>query len=150
MLINLQDRLGMTKELGMNDRLGSMKTRGSAKQVKDSAYHKENMLLYKQEEAGVRLSIEQQFWIIDSDDEPTNQELEAHYLYMTKIQEVIPAFNEDIGPTYDIKPFDKSALRCLVRRTSKYSKSITSALEDLTLRAGNPVKKVLLMNLPDH
>ncbi|GJY12885.1 hypothetical protein Tco_0382194 [Tanacetum coccineum] len=42
------------------------------------------------------------------------------------------------------------ALRCLVKRTSKYSESNASALEDLTLRAGNPVKEVLLMNLPDH
>ncbi|GKB01490.1 hypothetical protein Tco_0829534, partial [Tanacetum coccineum] len=34
--------------------------------------------------------------------------------------------------------------------TSKYSESNASALDDLTLCAGNPVKEVLIMNLPDH
>ncbi|GJX63818.1 hypothetical protein Tco_0296718 [Tanacetum coccineum] len=36
-------------------------------------------------------------------------------------------------------------------RTSKYGESNAIALEDPTLRAGNPVKEVLLtLNLPDH
>ncbi|GJW15270.1 hypothetical protein Tco_0019403 [Tanacetum coccineum] len=52
-------------------------------------------------EFGVQLSAEQQDWVLDSDDEPTDQELKAHYMYMTKIQEVIPAVDEDTGPIYD-------------------------------------------------
>ncbi|GKG17015.1 hypothetical protein Tco_0361972 [Tanacetum coccineum] len=59
-------------------------------QVRDSAYHKENMMLYKQEEAGIQLSVEQADWRDDTDNEPENLELEAHYMYMAKIQEVIP------------------------------------------------------------
>ncbi|GJQ92306.1 hypothetical protein Tco_0003445 [Tanacetum coccineum] len=36
-------------------------------------------------------------------------------------------------------------------RTSKYGESNASALKDPTLRAGNPVKKILLkLNLSDH
>ncbi|GJT15327.1 retrovirus-related pol polyprotein from transposon TNT 1-94 [Tanacetum coccineum] len=59
------------------------------KRVKDVAYHKEKMPLCKQEEAGNQLSTEQADWRDDTDDEPEDQELEAHYLYMAKIQEHI-------------------------------------------------------------
>ncbi|GJU20849.1 integrase, catalytic region, zinc finger, CCHC-type containing protein [Tanacetum coccineum] len=60
------------------------------KRVKDAAYHKENMLLCKQEEAGVQLNAEQADWKDDTDDESDDQELEAHYMYMAQIQEVTP------------------------------------------------------------
>ncbi|GJR89593.1 ribonuclease H-like domain-containing protein [Tanacetum coccineum] len=49
------------------------------KRVKDAAYHKEKMLLCKQEEAGVQLNAEQADWKDDTDDESEEQELEAHY-----------------------------------------------------------------------
>nr|GEW62035.1 hypothetical protein [Tanacetum cinerariifolium] len=54
------------------------------KRVKDSAYHNENML---QAEQGVPLQVEQYDWIADTDEEVDEQELEAHYSYMEKIQE---------------------------------------------------------------
>ncbi|GJW67665.1 retrovirus-related pol polyprotein from transposon TNT 1-94 [Tanacetum coccineum] len=53
------------------------------KRVKDAAYHKEKMLLCKQEEAGVQLNAEQADWKDDTDDESDDQELEAHYMYKT-------------------------------------------------------------------
>nr|GEZ73311.1 hypothetical protein [Tanacetum cinerariifolium] len=56
--------------------------------VKDSAYHKEKMLLCKQAEQGVPLQAEQYDWLADTDEEVDEQELEAHYSYMAKIQEV--------------------------------------------------------------
>nr|GEZ88607.1 hypothetical protein [Tanacetum cinerariifolium] len=56
--------------------------------VKDSAYHKEKMLLCKQAEQGVSLQAEQYDWLADTDEEINEQELEAHYSYMSKIQEV--------------------------------------------------------------
>nr|GEZ18870.1 hypothetical protein [Tanacetum cinerariifolium] len=58
------------------------------KRVKDSAYHKEKMLLCKQDEKGVPLQAEQYNWLADTDEEIDEQELEAHYSYMAKIQEV--------------------------------------------------------------
>nr|GEW50176.1 retrovirus-related Pol polyprotein from transposon TNT 1-94 [Tanacetum cinerariifolium] len=58
------------------------------KRVKDSAYHKEKMLLCKQAEQGVPLQAEQYDWLLDTDEEVDEQELEAHYSYMAKIQEV--------------------------------------------------------------
>nr|GEZ25432.1 hypothetical protein [Tanacetum cinerariifolium] len=60
------------------------------KRAKDAAYHKEKMLLCKQEEAGFQSNAEQADWRDDTDDEPEDQELEAHYIYMAQIQEVSP------------------------------------------------------------
>nr|GFB20854.1 hypothetical protein [Tanacetum cinerariifolium] len=50
------------------------------KRVKDAAYHREKMLLY--------------------------QELEAHYMYMTQLQEVSPD-DADSGPIFDTEPLQK-------------------------------------------
>ncbi|GJW75610.1 retrovirus-related pol polyprotein from transposon TNT 1-94 [Tanacetum coccineum] len=58
------------------------------KRVKDSTHHKEKMLLCKQAEKGVPLQAEQSDWLADMDEEIDEQELEAHYSYMAKIQEV--------------------------------------------------------------
>nr|GEX03501.1 retrovirus-related Pol polyprotein from transposon TNT 1-94 [Tanacetum cinerariifolium] len=58
------------------------------KRVKDSAYHKEKMLLCKQAEKGVPLQAEQYDWLADMDEEIDEQQLEVHYSYMAKIQEV--------------------------------------------------------------
>nr|GFD14050.1 hypothetical protein [Tanacetum cinerariifolium] len=58
------------------------------KRVKDSAYHKEKMLLCKQAEQGVPLQAEHYDWLADTDEEVDEQELEVHYSYMDKIQEV--------------------------------------------------------------
>nr|GEV78669.1 hypothetical protein [Tanacetum cinerariifolium] len=58
------------------------------KRVKDSVYHKEKMLLCKQPEKGVPLQAKQYDWLADTDEDIAEQELEAHYNYMAKIQEV--------------------------------------------------------------
>ncbi|GKB40965.1 retrovirus-related pol polyprotein from transposon TNT 1-94 [Tanacetum coccineum] len=58
------------------------------KRVKDYAYHKEKMMMCKQAEQGVPLQAEQADWLEDTDEEIDEQELEAHYSYMAKIQEV--------------------------------------------------------------
>nr|GEW57487.1 hypothetical protein [Tanacetum cinerariifolium] len=58
------------------------------KRVKDSAYHKEKMLMRKQAEQGVPLQAEQYDWLANMDEEVDEQELKTHYSYMAKIQEV--------------------------------------------------------------
>ncbi|GJR32677.1 retrovirus-related pol polyprotein from transposon TNT 1-94 [Tanacetum coccineum] len=77
------------------------------KRVKDAAYHKEKMLLCKQEEAGVQLNAEQADWKDDTDDESDDQELEAHYMYMAQLQEVTPDPVENSGPIFDDEPMHK-------------------------------------------
>ncbi|GKD12909.1 retrovirus-related pol polyprotein from transposon TNT 1-94, partial [Tanacetum coccineum] len=77
------------------------------KRAKDAAYHKEKMLLCKQEETGFQLNAEQADWRNDTDDEPEDQELEAHYLYMTQIQEVTLDAADNSGPIFDAEPLQK-------------------------------------------
>ncbi|GJT36356.1 hypothetical protein Tco_0926775 [Tanacetum coccineum] len=52
-------------------------------------------------EKGVQLQAEQSDWLADTNEEIDEQELEAHYSYMAKIQEV---HNEDLGT--DAKPLE--------------------------------------------
>ncbi|GJZ15098.1 hypothetical protein Tco_0550775 [Tanacetum coccineum] len=49
------------------------------------------MLMCKQVEKGVPLQAEQSDWLADTDEEIDEQELEAHYNFMAKIQEVSTA-----------------------------------------------------------
>ncbi|GJT03921.1 hypothetical protein Tco_0838383 [Tanacetum coccineum] len=77
------------------------------KRPRDSSYHKEKMLLCKQKEVGIQLSAEQSDWWDDTDDEPEDQELEAHYMYTTKIQEVIVDVADNSKPIFDIEPLQK-------------------------------------------
>ncbi|GJZ16841.1 hypothetical protein Tco_0552964 [Tanacetum coccineum] len=76
-------------------------------QAKDAAYHKENMLLCKQEEVGFQLNAQQVDWRDDTDDERDDQELEAHYMYMAQIQEVTLDDVDNSGPIFDAKPLEK-------------------------------------------
>ncbi|GJV34784.1 hypothetical protein Tco_1407261 [Tanacetum coccineum] len=77
------------------------------KRAKDAAYHKEKMLLCKQEEAGFQLNAKQADWRDDTDDEPEDQELEAHYLYMAQIQEVTLDVADNSRPIFDAEPLQK-------------------------------------------
>nr|GEX53920.1 hypothetical protein [Tanacetum cinerariifolium] len=84
----------------------NLRTSSNTSRAKDAAYHSEKMLLCKQEEAGIQLNAEQADWKDDTDDESDDQELEAHYMYMAKIQEVSPDAL-DSGPIFDTEPEQK-------------------------------------------
>nr|GFB22185.1 hypothetical protein [Tanacetum cinerariifolium] len=43
----------------------------------------------------------------DTDDEPDDQKLEAHYMYMAQIQEVTPDDADNSGPIFDLEPLQK-------------------------------------------
>ncbi|GKB06013.1 hypothetical protein Tco_0834246 [Tanacetum coccineum] len=77
------------------------------KRVKEAAYHKEKMLLCKQEEAGVQLNAEQADWKDDTDDEPDDQALEVHYMYMVQIQEVTSDAADNSRPIFYAEPLQK-------------------------------------------
>ncbi|GJT57015.1 integrase, catalytic region, zinc finger, CCHC-type containing protein [Tanacetum coccineum] len=102
------------------------------KRVKDAAYHKEKMLLCKQEEAGVQLNAEQADWKDDTDDESEEQELEAHYMYMAQIQEVTPDPVDNSGPIFDDEPMHKLVEIILFIVDSGCSKHMTGNLKLLT------------------
>nr|GEX02221.1 uncharacterized mitochondrial protein AtMg00810-like [Tanacetum cinerariifolium] len=80
------------------------------KRVKDSEYHKKKMFLCKQAEKGVPLQAEKYDWLADTDEEIDQQELEAHYSYMAKIQEVPTA-----DSSTDYEPLEK------VQKDTKYN-----------------------------
>ncbi|GKC77383.1 hypothetical protein Tco_1128157 [Tanacetum coccineum] len=46
-------------------------------------------------------------WRDDTDDEPDDQELEAHYMYMAQIQEITPNVVDNFGPIFDTEPLQK-------------------------------------------
>nr|GFC40235.1 hypothetical protein [Tanacetum cinerariifolium] len=81
------------------------------------------------EEAGIQLNAKQADWKDDTDDESDDQELEAHYMYMAKLQQVSPdAVNS--GPIFDKEPeqkvqtndhYDVFAIEC---QHSEQSKSV--------------------------
>nr|GEZ27102.1 putative reverse transcriptase domain-containing protein [Tanacetum cinerariifolium] len=54
-----------------------------------------------------RETIEQADWRDDTDNEPEDQELEAHYMYMAQIQEVTPDATDNFGPIFDTEPLQK-------------------------------------------
>nr|GFA99268.1 hypothetical protein [Tanacetum cinerariifolium] len=77
------------------------------KRAKDAAYHREKMLLCKQEESGILLNAEQADWKDETNDyELEDQELEVHYMYMAQLQEVSP-YASDSGPIFDDEPLQK-------------------------------------------
>nr|GEX93111.1 integrase, catalytic region, zinc finger, CCHC-type, peptidase aspartic, catalytic [Tanacetum cinerariifolium] len=57
------------------------------KRVKDSRYYKEKYVALQQAKKGVQIQVEQSDWLADTDEKIDEQELEAHYSYMVKIQE---------------------------------------------------------------
>ncbi|GJX70510.1 hypothetical protein Tco_0307681 [Tanacetum coccineum] len=71
------------------------------KRVKDAAYHKEKMLLCKQEEAGVQLNAEQADWKDDTDDESDDQEIGSTLLYMAQLQELYSKSIENSSTNLD-------------------------------------------------
>nr|GEV62506.1 Gag-Pol polyprotein [Tanacetum cinerariifolium] len=97
------------------------------KRVKDSAYHKENMLLYKQAQKGVPLQVEQYDWLADTDEEIDEHELEAHYSYMEKIQEVPTADSgTDSEPLENVQNDTGYNVFANELQHSKQSKSISN------------------------
>nr|GEV28010.1 retrovirus-related Pol polyprotein from transposon TNT 1-94 [Tanacetum cinerariifolium] len=84
------------------------------KRAKHVAYHKEKVLLCKQEEAGFQLNAEQADWRDVTDDEPNDQELEAHYKYIVQVQEVTLEAADNSGPIFDTEPLQKVILTSLL------------------------------------
>ncbi|GJT93198.1 retrovirus-related pol polyprotein from transposon TNT 1-94 [Tanacetum coccineum] len=77
------------------------------KRQHDYEYHKEKMMLCKKEVAGHQLSAEEYDWLINSEEELEDQDLEAHYIFVAKIQAVEPDVAQDSGPIYNTEPLEK-------------------------------------------
>ncbi|GJS22793.1 hypothetical protein Tco_0451425 [Tanacetum coccineum] len=79
----------------------------------------------KQAEQGVPLQAEQADWLEDTDEEIDEQELEAHYSYMAKIQEVSPEESSSTSqPLEQVQNHDENDVFANVRRHSEQPESI--------------------------
>ncbi|GJW03731.1 gag-pol polyprotein [Tanacetum coccineum] len=79
------------------------------KQAKDSAYHKEKMLMYKQEEVVIQLSVEQVDWRDDTDDEPEDKEFEAPCTWQ-RFKKHHPEQPESVNDTYLVEQGDTNVI----------------------------------------
>nr|GEV94736.1 retrovirus-related Pol polyprotein from transposon TNT 1-94 [Tanacetum cinerariifolium] len=75
--------------------------------AKDAAYHKEKMLLCKQGEAGFQLNAELADWKDNTDNEPEDQELEAHYMYMANSRDEHNVIIDSLDMSYDREQIDQ-------------------------------------------
>nr|GEZ94473.1 hypothetical protein [Tanacetum cinerariifolium] len=105
-MVEDDDETSKDKEIDKLMALISLSECQKPKRAKDAAYHREKMLLCKQEEARIQLNVKQADWKDDTDDESDDQELEAHYMYMAKVQEVSPDA-VDSRPIFDTEPKQK-------------------------------------------
>ncbi|GJV03106.1 hypothetical protein Tco_1336675 [Tanacetum coccineum] len=104
--------------------VGSQECR-KPKRVKDYTYHKEKMMTCKQAEHGVPLQAEQADWLADTDEEIDEQELEAHYSFMAKIQEVLPEESSSTDqPLEHVQNHDENNVFANERRHSEQPESI--------------------------
>ncbi|GJW27018.1 retrovirus-related pol polyprotein from transposon TNT 1-94 [Tanacetum coccineum] len=95
------------------------------KRVKDYSYHKEKMMMCKQAEHGVPLQAEQADWLADTDEEIDEQELEAHYSFMAKIQEVLPAESSLL-----ITPLETGKTKKVFKAIKESEASLTQELKE--------------------
>nr|GFA27857.1 reverse transcriptase domain-containing protein [Tanacetum cinerariifolium] len=99
------------------------KRMSETKRVKDATYHREKMLLCKQEEAKIQLSVKQADWRDHTDDELEDQELEAYYMYMAQLQEVSPDA-ADSDPSLTLSQCKRFLIIDGLRRVDNYFSSV--------------------------
>nr|GEY40513.1 hypothetical protein [Tanacetum cinerariifolium] len=80
-------------------------------ELKTVSYHKLYDILKQHQnevnEIRAERLTQQADWKDDTDDESKDQELEAHYMYMEKLQEVTPDAVDNSGPIFDTKPLQQ-------------------------------------------
>nr|GEV24161.1 hypothetical protein [Tanacetum cinerariifolium] len=101
------------------------------------------------DEAGIQLNAKQADWKDDTDDESDDQELEAHYMYMAKVQEVSPDA-VDFGPIFDTKLEQKIKLY-KTREDKEIEKVIklenkVNVLDNIVYKTGQSVQTINMLN----
>ncbi|GJT72515.1 hypothetical protein Tco_1031801 [Tanacetum coccineum] len=100
------------------------------KQVKDYAYHKEKMMMCNRSLNKCSTASEQADWLEDTDEEIDEQELEAHYSYMAKIQEVSPEESSSTGqPHLEQECVDERAALANLTLDTEENKTILKQLK---------------------
>ncbi|GJT07104.1 putative reverse transcriptase domain-containing protein [Tanacetum coccineum] len=162
-------------------RIAIVKVRWNSKRGLDFTWEREDQMrlnyphLFSSKEAGVQLNAEQADWKDDTDDESEDQELEAHYMYMAQLQEILPqnrlqfvqehkcdATKNCIKSNSHILVLANTCLRAIIWKIEsclKYSQGRSKEVEDqrtvrfgndqfaLILRYGDLIWKLLLESL---
>ncbi|GJU66493.1 hypothetical protein Tco_1252752 [Tanacetum coccineum] len=120
----LNETLGLLAHDNQSRQFGNQRTMTVAG-ARETVGSQEKMMMCKQAEQGVPLQAEQADWLEDTDEEIDEQELEAHYSYMAKIQEVSPEESSSTGqPLEQVQNHDENDVFANVRRHSEQPKSI--------------------------
>ncbi|GJW13616.1 hypothetical protein Tco_0017749 [Tanacetum coccineum] len=115
------------------------------------------MIVWQTTEQGVPLQAEQADWLADTDEEIDEQELEAHYSFMAKIQEVLPEessstkqpLEQDVTCSYLHSLSDLNAYaelqclylhkvkecKCLAQKFSKQTESVNKEVHNKLLKS---------------
>ncbi|GJX49765.1 hypothetical protein Tco_0276610 [Tanacetum coccineum] len=112
------------------------------KQVKDYMYHKEKMMMCKQAEQGVPLQAEQADWLADTYEEIDEQELEAHYSFMAKIQEVLP--EESCSTEHPLEQVQNNDENNMFASKRQHSKNNTVECADERVALANLIANLTL------
>ncbi|GKB46455.1 retrovirus-related pol polyprotein from transposon TNT 1-94 [Tanacetum coccineum] len=112
------------------------------KQVKDYMYHKEKMMMCKQAEQGVPLQVEQADWLADTYEEIDEQELEAHYSFMAKIQEVLP--EESCSTEHPLEQVQNNDENNMFASKRQHSKNNTVECADERVALANLIANLTL------
>ncbi|GKG06006.1 hypothetical protein Tco_0326092, partial [Tanacetum coccineum] len=109
------------------------------KRVKDYSYHKEKMMMCKQAKHGVPL---QSDWLADTDEEIDERELEAHYSFMAKIQEVLP--EESSSTEQPLKQVQNNDENNVFANERKHSENNTAECADERAALANLIANLTL------
>ncbi|GJU43857.1 retrovirus-related pol polyprotein from transposon TNT 1-94 [Tanacetum coccineum] len=112
------------------------------KRVKDYSYQKEKMMMCKQPKHGVPLQAEQADWLADTDEEIDEQELEAHYSFMAKIQEVLP--EESSSTKQPLEQVQNNDENNVFANERKHSKNNTAECTDERAALANLIANLTL------
>ncbi|GJZ71723.1 retrovirus-related pol polyprotein from transposon TNT 1-94 [Tanacetum coccineum] len=111
------------------------------KRVKDYSYHKEKMMMCKQAEQGVPLQAEQADWLADTwMKRLMNRNLDTHYSFMAKIQEVLPEESSSTEQLLEQRvvlanlianlTLDTEENKTILKQLKKANASLTQELEE--------------------
>ncbi|GJZ17407.1 hypothetical protein Tco_0553530 [Tanacetum coccineum] len=112
------------------------------KRVKDYMYHKEKMMMCKQAEQGVPLQAEQADWLEDTDEEIDEQELEAHYSFMAKIQDVLP--EESSSTEHPLEQVQNNDENNVFSNERQHSENNTAECADESVALANLIANLTL------
>nr|GEV31760.1 hypothetical protein [Tanacetum cinerariifolium] len=101
--------IGYNRQIGQYDNQRAINVVGAIENVGTQVVQQTRIQCFNYKEFGhiKESKTEQADLRDDTDDEPKDQELEAHYMYMAKTQDVTPDDADNFGPIFNVEPLEK-------------------------------------------